>query len=113
MKSFRDTKRLLQILIVAWEEMTKLRVQSLGGNIALQEEVHSTDILMTVDSWNDEKDPHKCEHHLKELAKLKLDLTKRSMTPQAWPVLYLSKQPVQTYLKWVVEVTKDKSVNEG
>ena len=92
--------------------MTKLPAPSLSGEIALQEEKDSRDMLITVDNWNHEKDQSQCEQHLKELVELKLKLAKRSMTPRAWPVLYLSKPPVQTYLKWVVESTTDKSVNK-
>ena len=110
MKSFRDPKKLVQILIPAWKEMTGLQPSLLDGEIALQEEAKSADILMTVDSWNDKKDPQKCEQHLKALVQLKLDLAKSSMTPWTWPILYLSKPSVQNYLKWVVKVTKDKSV---
>ena len=87
-------------------------MRSVSAGVAFQEEADSTDLVRTMNSWIDEEDPYKCEQHLKELVRLKLDLTERSMTPQAWPVLCLSKQPVQTFLKWVVKVTKN-SVNKG
>ena len=107
MKNFQNPQRLLQTLIASWEEMTKLQALSLGGEIALQEEAHSADILVAISNWNDQKDEKSCELHLKQLARLKLELTKRSMTPQAWPILYLSKPLIQNYLKWVMKVTED------
>ena len=105
MKSFWDPSRLMHILTEAWEKMTKLHTISLIGEIALQEETDFANILRTVNSWNTEKDRHKCKQHLKELAQLKLNSL---MTPRAWPVLYLSKLPVQNYLKWVMKVTMDE-----
>ena len=111
MESFQDPKRLLHTLIAAWEEMTKLHARSMGGEVALQEEAHSASTLALVNGWNAKKEANKCEEHLKKLVKVRLDLAKRSMTPRAWPVLYLSKLPVQNYLKWVVEVSKERSAN--
>ena len=108
MESFQDPKGLLHTLLVAWEQMTKLHARSLGGEIVLQEEAHSENTMVLVNSWNVKKEASKCEQHLKKLVKVKLDLARRSMTPHAWPVLYLSKLPVQNYLKWVVEVSKEK-----
>ena len=109
MRSFRHPKKLLQTLITAWEKMTELQAQLLGEGAVLQEEAHSMDVMMTVKSWNDQKNQNSCEQYLRHLLNLKLQLAKRSMTPRAWPVIYLSKSPIQNYLKWVVKVTEDKS----
>jgi len=106
MKSFWDPWRLVQILTEAWEKMTKFHIISLIGEIALQEETDFANILKTVNSWNKVKDQHECKQHLKKLVQLKLN---SSMTPRAWPVLYLSKLPVQNYLKWVMKVTMDEA----
>ena len=115
MKSFQNPMRLLQILKVAWEKMTKLQVQSLGAEVTLQEEARSTEILTTVNEWNAQKNQNNCELHLKQLTRQKLQVTKRSMTPWAWPVFYLSKLPIQNYLKWVTQITEHRSgkITEG
>ena len=54
------------------------------------------DLLKKVSEWNRIKDVSKCERNLYELQRAK------SLNPQAWPDLFLSKTPVQEYLKWVV-----------
>ena len=111
MKNFRDPKRLLQILIVAWEKMTKLLAPSFGGEMVLQATDSAHELMTIMDSWNDKKDQTKCGQHLKELIQWKLNVNKRSMTFRAWPVFYLSGLPVQNYLKWVVKATEGE--NQG
>ena len=115
MKNFQDPKQLVQTLTIAWEKMTKLRVHSLGAEVTLQEEARSMKILTTVNEWNAQKNQNFCELHLKQLAQQKLQIAKRSITPQAWPVFYLSKPPIQNYLKWVTKVTEHRSgkITEG
>ena len=108
-RSFSDPNKLLQTLTTAWEKMTKLQARLLGEEAVLQEEAHSMDIMTTVNSWNKQKNQNSCEQYLRHLVNLKLQLAKRSMTPRAWPVIYLSKSPIQNYLKWVVKVTEDRS----
>ena len=56
------------------------------------------DLLKKVSEWNRIKDVSKCERNLYKLRQAK------SLNPQAWPDLFLSKTPVQEYLKWVVHV---------
>jgi len=91
---FKEPKKLVQVLLKAWERMTK------------EEDVKST--LREVSSWNEIQDPSKCEECLQQLLKTKSNLAK-SKKPQAWPILYLSRLPIQQYLAWVVKVMQGKN----
>jgi len=91
---FKEPKKLVQVLLKAWERMTK------------EEDVKST--LREVSSWNEIQDPSKCEECLMDLLTTKLNLSK-SKKLQAWPILYLSEVPIQQYLTWVVEVMQGKN----
>jgi len=90
---FKEPRKLVQVLLKAWEMMTK------------KEDVEST--LREVSSGNEIQDLTKCEECLNKLLITKLNLSK-SNNPHAWPILYLSEVPIQQYLKWVVKVMQGK-----
>jgi hypothetical protein len=60
-------------------------------------------IMEEVTIWNDNHNMSECIDHLIYLAKVKQDLIRESIDPKAWPSLYLSKPPLQQFLKSVVE----------
>ena len=60
-------------------------------------------IMEEVKIWNDNHDMSECIDHLASLVKVKQDLARESIDPKAWSFLYLSKPPLQQFLKLVVE----------
>ena len=107
-KDFRDAAKFVQVLLRAWEQMTNLNTNSVLAEVLKMNHENAIDVLKDVHAWNENKDPSKCEEHLNELLRIKLNLAK-SMNPEAWAEDYLSVPPIQQYLKWVVEVMNDCS----
>jgi len=105
---FKDDGNLVQILFNAWQIMIQKLPRYVSTKVLIFEAGGAEDIMKQVSSWNKSKDPSKCEECLKELLRTKSNLAK-SKKNQAWPILYLSKFPIQQYLKWVVKVMQGKN----
>lgn len=107
-REFKDPVKLIQVLTAAWGRMTNMKSDLMHTEQLFYEEEDSKDLIKTVTTWNKMKDPSTCEKCLQKLLDVKQQLAKESMNPQVWAEHYLSQDPIQHYLKWVVEVMQNK-----
>ena len=108
-KEFQIPEILVKSLKQAWQQITKVFLES---SPAQQEENHIGD-LEAIKSWNESKDMSQCLHHLTCLHEAKHRVIRMTMSLQAWPDLYLSKTPLQSYLRSIMmEVKKCSEENK-
>ena len=95
-KQFQDAAVLADVLKRNWEEMN-------GRPDVENTNFKQAEVLNQVSVWNADRDAPIVKHLIQYLIEVKEDLIKVSMNPQAWPLLYLSQDPVQLFLKAVVD----------
>ena len=95
-KQFQDAAVLADVLKRNWEEMN-------GHPDVENTNFKQAEVLNQVSIWNADRDAPIEKDWIQGLIDVKEDLIKVSMNPQAWPLLYLSQDPVQLFLKAVVD----------
>ena len=109
-KDFKNAVKLAQTLHQAWQKMTKLHTESLNTEQPIQEAEDAAQAMDAIKAWSEtEEEKRKCAQHLNDLLQVRESLVRTSMNLQAWTDLYLSKPPVQKYLRFVMEATQDPS----
>ena len=92
--NFQHPRNLSKQLSIVWNKMTE------SSQMDTAETSHSvTEIINTVQKWNDTDDASHIEEKLQYLLMVKKDLLSVSLNPQAWSNLYLSQPSVQHFLK--------------
>lgn len=100
---------LAQTLHQAWQKMTKIHTETSNSEQTIQEAEDAVQIIEAIKSWSETKEAKtECTQYLAYLLNVKQDLVRTSMNIQAWSDLYLSKSPVQKYLKSVMGSVKQE-----
>lgn len=98
-EQFGKVRELIDVLKKTWEKMTNENAEPDFETPSYSR----TDVMKEVSTWNPKEDASGLKEKLEYLIEVKEDLIKVSINPQAWSSLYLSQEPLQHFLKSVVE----------